>query len=396
MAKLLKNLDYQRFFQLIPERKTAIAASSTEKPKTDYPVNLLAAALHPSKQELIVSEVTELDQATRSYRLIPNQKKGTIQCAYFSAGQYLSISLMINESPVTRPYSISSSPQDSLKGFYVLTVKKAPGAFASDYILKNWTVGTEVTASEPMGTFCYEKLRDAKHVIAVAGGSGITPFLSMAKAIAEGEDDFRMTLLYGSRTKESILYREELNDLAKQSGKINIIHVLSHEDTCEDGFEHGFITADILRKYLSEENNSIFISGPTQMYRFLEPEIQSLHLEKKWIRYELCAVSSPSESYPDYPEGQTDKVYSGRVFICGREYLFPCAAEESVLVSMEKAHIQVPSRCRGGECSYCHARLISGNVYVPENMDYRRMADYDFGNIHPCCTFPISDISLEI
>ena len=69
-------------------------------------------------------------------------------------------------------------------------------------------------ASDPQGFFYYEDLRDAKHVVGLAGGSGITPFLSMAYALRDGAEDFELTLLYGSRDEESILFKKELDEVA--------------------------------------------------------------------------------------------------------------------------------------------------------------------------------------
>ena len=77
-------------------------------------------------------------------------------------------------------------------------------------MIDNLKVGDKVIVSDPQGQFYYEDLRDSKHVIALAGGSGITPFLSMAAAIAEGSEDFNLTILFGSRTQEQILFKEEL------------------------------------------------------------------------------------------------------------------------------------------------------------------------------------------
>ena len=71
-------------------------------------------------------------------------------------------------------------------------------------------------------------------------------------------------------------------------------------------------------------------------------------------------------------------------------------ASETVLVALERAGIAVPSRCRGGECGFCHSRVISGEVFLPEALDHRRMADAAAGYIHPCCAYPLGDLSIEV
>ncbi len=72
------------------------------------------------------------------------------------------------------------------------------------------------------------------------------------------------------------------------------------------------------------------------------------------------------------------------------------SGRDTILQILEQNGVAAPSHCRSGECGYCHSRLISGEVFVPDNMDYRRIADLQFGYIHPCCTFALGDISIEV
>ncbi|MBT3319579.1 MAG: 2Fe-2S iron-sulfur cluster binding domain-containing protein [Clostridia bacterium] len=65
-------------------------------------------------------------------------------------------------------------------------------------------------------------------------------------------------------------------------------------------------------------------------------------------------------------------------------------------MGIERAKVAAPSKCRTGECGYCRSRLISGDVFIPEDTDGRRAADKIHGYIHPCASFPISDIVIEI
>ena len=81
---------------------------------------------------------------------------------------------------------------------------------------------------------------------------------------------------------------------------------------------------------------------------------------------------------------------------CGKEYEIPVSADEPVLVAAERAGICVPERCRSGECGWCRSRLLSGSVYVPARTDGRRRADMEFGYIHPCASFAMSDLVLDV
>lgn len=124
----------------------------------------------------------------KTFLIAPDAEKGCSALAYFRAGQYISVALDIGEARLCKPYTIACGPKAAMGetgNTYALTVKESAGGFGSAYILNNWVQGTEVLFSAPLGDFYYNSLRDAKNVIAIAGGSGITPFLSMAEAIAD-------------------------------------------------------------------------------------------------------------------------------------------------------------------------------------------------------------------
>ena len=84
------------------------------------------------------------------------------------------------------------------------------------------------------------------------------------------------------------------------------------------------------------------------------------------------------------------------VEICGKHYTVKGNPDDTILQILEKGGIAVPNRCRSGECGWCHSYLKSGKVFVPQKLDYRRKADYKYGFIHPCCTFALSDLELDI
>ena len=392
-VRSLKKMD---FLKVVPNRKQKISeAPAKPLPKlSSYKANELAKALHPKCQYLKVTEIIERSGDTKSYVLTPDKESGTEALAYFSAGQYLAISLTIGSAVITRPYSLSSSPKEALEGRYMLTVKRVDDGLASQYILDKWVVGTNVTASAPLGDFTYEPLRDAKKLVGIAGGSGITPFLSMAKAIADGTEEADFTLIYGSRTKADALFQDEFEKLAAKCSRFRLVNVLSDE-SAED-CEQGFITAELIKKYAPKaEDYSLFICGPQAMYNFVDKEISLMGLKNKFVRHELFGeYRNPAKDF-GYPEGKGDK-FELTAIICGEEKKMACSANDSLLVTMERNGIAAPAHCRSGICGWCHSRLVSGEVYVPESIDGRRLADFQFGYIHPCCTFPLSDVVIDV
>lgn len=394
--KKLQALSMSGFVKMIAARLGAVNKSS-DAPVPDllsYPENRLAEELHPHVQFLVVEDVIEHSPDMKSYLLAPDRKRGTDQLAWFSAGQYIVVALNADGKTLSRPYSIASSPRDTQQGFYQITVKRVEGGLASNWILDNWTVGTPVTASAPLGEFTYEPLRDAKTVIGIAGGSGITPFRAFARAIAQGDEDFNLILLYGSRAKKDAVFSDEIEALAASCGKIKLVNVLSNSKAKD--CEHGFITADLIRKYAPQDTPySVFLCGPQAMYRFVDKELETLSLRRKYVRHELFGEYFHPEQNDDYPQ-DGKAVYTVTVHIAGVTHTVSCPADTSLLRAMEAAGLNPPSDCRSGRCGWCHSQLLKGDVYVPESVDGRRMADKIYGYIHPCCTFPLSDCEIDV
>ena len=398
MASSINKLQVKTFLPMLSDRQSRFEAAPATMPKGTDAARRIARALHPAKQFLKVAEVIERAEDCKSFVLVPDPDRGTSSLAYFGAGKYLTVFETVEGMPVTRAYSISSSPKDALEGKYMLTIKLVEGGLLARYILDNWTVGTDVEVSAPAGNFEYQPLRDAKKVICLAGGSGITPFVSMANAIADGDEDFEMTLLYGSRNWDSILFREELAALEAKCDKIKVVHVLSDKTrgALRKGTERGFLTAELIQKYApADEPYSVFLCGPQAMYQFLDKELEKLGLERKYIRHEMFGEFHNPASQEDYPEGVPETVKI-TVTIQDETKVITGSTGDSVLAILEMNGIAAPSRCRSGECGFCHSHLLEGKVYVPKNLEFRRQADFIFGCIHPCCSFPLTDLVLNV
>ena len=388
---LIGVLDMLKFKNMAKVREQAIQAAPAKEIKGEFAINQNAKLLHPDHQKLVVSEIIGHDAAgakTYVFRSAENKP-----LAYFRAGQYLSLKLKIGDSFVTRPYSISSSPKWATEGKVAITVRTNPGGFVADWLLENLKEGDTVIASAGEGQFYYENLRDAKNVVALAGGSGITPFLSMAYAIRDGIEDFNLTILFGSRTEETILFREELDAICAACPKVKVVHVLSHEE--KEGFEHGFITAELIKKY-AQEPYSIFICGPEAMYRFVAAEIEKLELPRKNVRRELLGVTKSVWEQEGYPAECKDKTFKLTIHQGPNQWTVDASANEPILVAIERAGVAAPSRCRSGECGWCRSKLVSGQFFTPAENEGRRHSDIVHNYIHPCCTFPLSDMVVEV
>ena len=390
------NKDLYNFMKLVPTRKKRIEKASNA-PITSDPINQLARRLHPERQHMIISEIKDETNTTKTFKLIPDPNSDTKELAYFRAGQYLSFKVVVDGVLITRPYSIASSPTDALNGFYEITIRKESRGFLTGHIWENWKVGTKVESSGPEGFFYYEPIRDAATIVAIGGGSGVTPFRSMAKAIINGNLNAKMVLLYGSSDEQDIIYYDEFKELEKQHpDKIKVVFVLSCEEVTLKGCEKGLISTHIIKKYAAMDDNSFFICGPQVMYDFIDRELNKLNIPPKRIRKEAYGEIKDILKYPGFPQEVAGKTFKIKVKIGNISKEVPAIATESVLVALERANLAPPSKCRSGECGFCRSLLISGEIFVSPKCDGRRAADKKFNFFHPCSSYPISNIEIDI
>ena len=369
--------DIKKFLEMANDRRKIVDETpATPLPKT-YAVNELSKALHPG---VIPSEIISIEEVGNNCKKITLKSTSeNKRFPYFKAGQFVTLSTNVGESFVTRPYSISSSPKEAMKGILEVTVQKA--GFFSTYLLEDAKVGDKVVVGEPSGDFYYDTLRDNKNVVAIAGGSGITPFISMIKSLEENSDDFNLTVIYGARTRKDLLI--DYKDV--KSSKVKLVVVLSEEEA--EGYEHGFITKELLTKYLPE-TYSVFMCGPNAMYKFVKGEFEKLGVDKHSIRQEHNSIGNRVVENP--------RTFTLKVHMRDKVYEVKALENETLLAAMERAGIKAPSRCKSGSCGFCHSRLISGSYHVDKEHEYRRQADFKFGYIHPCCTYPESDMEIDV
>ncbi len=389
ISEKLKQISVIRFIrQLFVTRKLKLAFSSSKPPADEYPLNIKASELHPGIQYARISEVTDHGNGTRSYTLIPDAEKGTVSFAYFEPGQYISVYAEKDGIRTARPYSLSSSPKQSLSGIYRITISTVSDGFVSGKIAPGWTTGTSIAISGPHGEFTFDPVRDSKNVVGIAGGSGITPFISMARAVSDGDLECDLTILYGARKRSDILFEDELREICSATDKVRIIYILSEEE--KKGYDHGLITKEKIKQYSPEcDNCSIFVCGPDAMYRFISEELSGAGIENKYIRFEI-----PGERFAD---GNIEKKQINiTVHISGETKTVEGTSDISILRNLENNGIRVSNRCRCGECGYCRACLIKGDVSIDASSDRRRAADREYNWIYTCSTFALTDIEIDL
>ncbi|KAF0159630.1 MAG: prolycopene isomerase [Syntrophaceae bacterium] len=343
--------------------------------------------LHPKRIEYRVTEIRRETDSARTIRLAPTGG----YLPPFVPGQYINLEVEIDGIRTSRPYSISSPATQ--RACYEITVRSARNGFVSDYLLGSLKVGDLVSSSGPAGNFYRIPDVHGKRLVFIAGGSGITPFMSMLQTDADKLDrGCRIDLIYGCAREQDIIFKTRLRKLEK-AGFVKTHPVISEPGAdCRE--RQGFVTADIIKDVAGDITQcTFFLSGPTAMYDFVLPELQKLGVSDRQIRREVQTASDDATKLPGWPQGISGKDQFTVSLPDGRK--LAATACETVLVALERAGVTVPSLCRGGECSACRTKLRSGRVFHPPS-ELLRKSDMRFGYIHPCVTYPISNIEIML
>jgi ferredoxin-NADP reductase len=380
----------KEIFQKVEGYNEIIKESSIlEKYGFDYQtrkgeVKSIIDALHPQRLDLTVSEMTQETTSAKSIKLV---NEGGCQPP-FQSGQYINVFVDAGGVRTSRPYSIASSPTQT--GHYELTVRKVEDGFVSDYLMNELKPGDKISSSSPSGNFHYNPLFHGNKLALIAGGSGITPFMSMIRELSDKNLSRRLHLFYGCRVEDDVIYRAELDKIASAHKNFTWDLVVSEPAPSYRGHT-GFINAGLIKERLDGLDWTFFICGPPAMYQFCLPELEKLQIPSRKIKVEVMGAPKNIVAYPGWPEN----VKAGDVFkvaIKGKKTI-SASALEPLMISLERAGMMIPALCRSGECSLCRTKLLSGKVYQPNDVKLRK-SDRIFGYIHPCVAYPTTDIEI--
>lgn len=297
---------------------------------------------------------------------VPDALKKTFR---FKQGQSLTIRKTVNGEELRRNYSICSSPQDdALK----IAIKKVDGGFFSTWAFEKLLEGDWLEVMPPVGKF-YTELhpQNKKSYVAVAAGSGITPILSIIKATLQTEPHSRFTLVYGNRTRSSIIFKEALEALKDQYlSRFRLIHILSRERTDAD-INYGRIDsakcAQLFQTLISlSHTDDIFLCGPDELVFCVRDFLLKKHFSKAHIHFELFTIPGQKKSVVssqpsvETATGPTSKI---SVKLDGILFDFELAYNgQSILDAALAQGADLPYACKGGVCCTCKARLREGAV----------------------------------
>lgn len=346
----------------------------------------LVDLLHPQRMSLKVAELISETDSTKTIRF----KRLDGPVPPFRAGQYINLFVDINGINTSRPYSISSKPGVD---YLDLTVKRKESGFVSRYLYDAAAEGAIYSSTGPAGWFYHEPLIDGDSLVFIAGGSGITPFMSIIREQVERKWPLTIHLFYGCQRENDVIFQEELRQVAATYDRFTYTLVISEAPPHYAG-KTGFIDRHLLGRYSCHQSNrKFFICGPDKMYDFCLAELDALGVPRHRIKREFYGPPGDISQYPGWP----DRVQATDRFmltIAGQKTI-EVTAGEPLLNSLEKHGIVVPTICRSGECSACRIKLVNGNVFIPEGAGIRE-ADRWCSYIHACVSYPISNLTIRL
>jgi ferredoxin-NADP reductase len=353
---------------------------------------------------LQVAEAVQETPSTRTFRL--ERLDGPLPP--FRAGQYVNLFVDVDGVLTSRPYSISSPPPsektDAGHGMLSLTVRDNPAGFVAPFLLHELEAGTVLETSGPEGHFYHEPLIDGQDLVFLAGGSGITPFMSIIEYSLERASPLTMRLLYGSRRPDDVIFGDRLAELAEAHSNFEYALVISEPPADYDGLV-GFLDANLIADQVGDVTDKTFyICGPGAMYDFCLAALAELGVPRSRIRRELFGPPADVTRLPGWPEGlSADTIFEVRIEnddlsqTQGPEHsgFIRAPAGEPLMNALERHGIVIPAICRTGACSVCRTRLVSGRVFAPPHTGLRE-SDREYGYIHPCMSYPLEDLVLRL
>ncbi len=329
----------------------------------------------PHFHKLTVKEVRpETNECVSVSFDIPEELKEIFR---FLPGQYLTLKTTIDDIEVRRSYSICAAPSDQELRVAVKHVEQ--GKF-SGYVNKLLQPGQQLEVMPPLGKFTPKSAPGTrKKYLAFASGSGITPIMGIMKSVLQQEEDSEFTLVYGNKNRNSIIFKEQIEALKnKHISRLRVYHTFTREKMDTPLF-NGRINADKARAFCDtlidpEEMDEIFICGPEEMILGLRDFfINEREIGPAKVHFEL--FSSPdqprtiSEEWVVKEEAiDPDKVSRVTVKLDGAAFDMNLAYKgESILDTALQQGADLPYACKGGVCSTCKARLVSGTVDMEVN-----------------------------
>ncbi|MGV3640302.1 MAG: 2Fe-2S iron-sulfur cluster-binding protein [Adhaeribacter sp.] len=344
-------------------------------------------------------------------------------------GQFLTLLVPVKGQIQRRSYSLCSAPHEAPR--LAVTVKRVPGGAVSNYLVDHCTAGMELEVYAPMGNFQVVPAADqARQMVLIGAGSGITPLMAMAKAVLHEEPRSRVTLIYGNRNEESVIFRQQLRQLEEgYAGRLQVVHVLSQPQAGarKGGALQAFtglfkkkaapqtevpfarhtgrlnrkMLIDILQElqltdYLDTE---FYLCGPEGLMEEAREALRILKVGTDRIHKESFVTPRQKAAGEGDVLAGAEEATAGHVVTLiyeGTEYQVPVAKGQTILEAGLAQDIDLPYSCQAGLCTACRGKCRSGKVHLDEREGLSD-AEIQEGYVLNCVAHPLTDdVVIEI
>lgn len=308
----------------------------------------------------------------------------------FEPGQYLTLRALVDGQELRRSYSICAAPGEPMR----VGVRQVPGGAFSSWLHQTLRPGDVLDVMEPQGRFGAALAQRPRHVLAVAGGSGITPVLSILKSLLDGDSKAQATLLYGNRSAASTMFKEELEDLKNRHLTRLALHPVFSREVVDSPLNAGRLDAAKVATFLRLAGpvDEAFVCGPHAMNDEVEAALRAAGLAPEHIHVERFGIP-PSAADATLHAPKEGDATTARITIVRdgltRQVAFQ-PSDESILAAAGRAGLDVPYSCRSGVCATCRAKLLEGRVRMDRNFALEQ-ADLDAGFVLTCQAHPLTE-----
>lgn len=323
----------------------------------------------------------------------------------YKSGQFLTLIAPVNGKEVRRAYSLCSSP--FVDSDLAVTVKKVDGGLLSNWLAANLKEGQKLRVMEPMGQFTTEYARDRKrHLVMFAGGSGITPMMSIIKSILSQEPESIVSLIYCNRDVDSIIFRDALDKMqTRDEGRLHVIHVLDSAPMNWQGYS-GLLNHEMLTKLFERvpdwgiANTTFLMCGPEGMMKNVDSLLEMRHIPKEKIFKEsfVQGIIDKGEKKEEVIVAGSEELKTRIVTIRydGQEYKVTVPPDKGILESALDQGIDLPYSCQSGLCTACRGKALSGKVKLDEEEGLSQ-SERQEGYVLTCVGHPLTDdVVIEI
>jgi len=340
--------------------------------------------------------IADIRQDTEDAVIVSFELPSSLRETYrFEPGQHLTLRALVEGSDLRRSYSICSGENDDS---IFIGVRKVPGGVFSTWLHEQAKPGLSIAVMPPQGRFCVKRTAPAgRNYLGIAGGSGITPILSILKSLLARDPGSHFTLIYGNRSQKSTMFKEEIEDLKNRYMTRLVLHLVFSREQMDAPLNSGRLNREKIAEFLASvvdpaDVDQVYICGPNDMNDEAEKAALAAGIAEDRVHIERYGVPVARSTRDVEEPDVTDELTGSRLLIIrdglSREIEFR-KGDKSVLEAAANAGLDVPFSCKAGVCATCRAKLLEGNVRMTRNFALER-SEIESGFILTCQAHPLT------